>query len=79
MEWLKANNPLYRDMVISEERLSQLPETGIPREIMSTVKYSSDVGALAREQDGYVPIDDEDSLEAEFDITQGSCIFSHYY
>ena len=29
LEWLKANNPLYHDMVISEERLSQLPETGI--------------------------------------------------
>lgn len=65
LEWLKANNPLYRDMIISEERLSQLPESGVPREIMSTVKHSSDVGALAREQDGYVPIDDDDHLEGD--------------
>jgi len=30
LKWLKANNPLYRDMVISEERFTQLPETGVP-------------------------------------------------
>ena len=47
---------------------------------MSTVKHSSDIGALAREQDGYVPIDDEDRLEEDFDISEGSCMsFRNYY
>jgi len=46
---------------------------------MSTVKYLSDVGALAREQDGYIPIDDEDPLEEEFDIPQGLRISSCFY
>ena len=30
LEWLKAHNPLYCDMVILEEHLSQLPEAGVP-------------------------------------------------
>ncbi len=28
LEWLKSNNPVYKDITISNERLSQLPEDG---------------------------------------------------
>ncbi|KAH9018187.1 hypothetical protein EDB83DRAFT_2232143 [Lactarius deliciosus] len=35
LEWLKFNNPIYRDIVISSERLRELPVDGIPMEIMS--------------------------------------------
>lgn len=47
LQWLKANNPLYHDDIISEDHLSQLPQTGVPREIFSTVKCLLDIGALA--------------------------------
>lgn len=59
LRWLKANNPLYADITISEERLNELPEDGIPEEILLTVKYSSDTNSLNREGEGYVPEEDE--------------------
>lgn len=60
--WLNHNNPIYHDIVISESRLSELPEDGIPAEIWSLTKYSNDIGLLVKEMDGYVP---EDPTEEE--------------
>jgi len=57
--WLKAHNPLYAEINISEINLSQFPEDDIPCEIMDTVKYSDDTERLDRERAGYV-IEDED-------------------
>lgn len=37
LQWLKANNPIYADIEISEARLQELPEDGIPDEITSIV------------------------------------------
>jgi len=48
LEWLKAHNPLYNDIVISEERLEMLPEDGIPDEICLNVKHSTDMEAVIR-------------------------------
>lgn len=53
--WLKKNNPLFADITISEERLAELPEDGIPEEITLTTRYSTDVDSLHREGEGYVP------------------------
>ena len=47
--WLKANNLLYTDIEISEERLSELPEDGIPEELIIDGKYSADMKAVNRE------------------------------
>jgi len=58
--WLKNNNPLYADIIISEDRLSELPVSGIPDEIRLTIRHSDDMEALHREHDGYVPLDAED-------------------
>lgn len=60
--WLKSNNPLYSDIVISEERLSAFPEDDIPEELLLTAKFSSDVESLNREGEGYVPdlLDEDD-------------------
>lgn len=57
--WLKQNNPLYSDIVISEETLSQLPIDGIPVELSSTARLSDDVAMLAQEHADYVPQDEE--------------------
>lgn len=61
LTWLKDNNPLYSDIEISEDRLMQLPEDGIPDEITMTVKFSTDTFALEREHAGYVPTENEES------------------
>ncbi len=55
--WLKSHNPLYEDITISEERLQALPENGMPNEIISTAKYSTDMESVVREHEGYVPLD----------------------
>jgi hypothetical protein len=59
--WLKANNPLYEDIEISEERLQELPENGIPEEITLTAKYSADTYTLIQEHAGYVPDEVEEN------------------
>ena len=61
--WLKDNNPLYADIVVSEDTLAQYPEDGIPREILGTVRYSDDVNALEQERAGYVVEDDDEETE----------------
>ena len=58
--WLKINNPIYGDITISDTRLDELPEDGVPPEIWSLVKHSNDTGLLAKEMDGYVPEDPTD-------------------
>lgn len=64
LQFLKRENPLYADVSISEEHLQELPENGVPHEIMDVVKHSEDVGALEKERDGYVA-EDDDHDEAE--------------
>ena len=69
LEWLKQHNPLYGDIVISEERLQMLPEDGVPDEILSTVKYSTDMEAVIREHEGYVPSDVVDENQSKHLLT----------
>ena len=57
LQWLKDNNPLYRDIIISTDRLNNLPEDAVPTEIMSLAKHSNDTTLLATESEGYVPDD----------------------
>ena len=57
MEWLKANNPLYADIIISEEHFQAIPENGVPIEIQLTAKHSTDIDSVLREHEGYVPTD----------------------
>jgi hypothetical protein len=45
------------DIMISTERLHQLPVDGIPRKIFALAKHSDDVDHLAEECDGCVPED----------------------
>lgn len=60
LEWLKANNPIYADIVICADRLGELPTDGVPFEISSQARHLVDETLLADERDGYVPEDDED-------------------
>lgn len=53
--WLQENNSLYADIEISKERLSSLPEDGVPTEILSIVRHEEDGTLAAKEQETYVP------------------------
>jgi hypothetical protein len=57
--WLKANNPLYAEIIISDERLEMLTENGVPEEISAAMRHSGNIEELEREREGYVPEDDE--------------------
>ena len=70
--WLKSNNPLYQDIEISEENLLELPEDGIPDELMMTAKHNTDSKGLDRESGGYVPTDAEDDMGSEGKFFYGS-------
>ncbi|KAF7309344.1 ATP-dependent DNA helicase [Mycena indigotica] len=61
--WLKHNNKLYFDIEISQERLEQLPQHGIPDELTTTARYSEDELLPFREHAGYVPSDDTEDTE----------------
>ena len=57
--WLKANNLAYANIDISDERLAEITENGVPDEILNTMRRSDDIEELERERAGYVPEDDE--------------------
>jgi hypothetical protein len=57
LQWLKENNPLYKDIIISEDRLQLIPEDDVPVEIRATTKHSTDIDTVIREHEGYVPLD----------------------
>ena len=55
LTWLKANKPFYANINISEDRLGQVEEDGIPLEIMGTICHLDDVEKVECERAGYVP------------------------
>ena len=57
--WLIKNNPFYADIVISDDRLDEIPEDGIPNEILAAMRYSDDTEEVDRERAGYVPDDEQ--------------------
>ncbi|KAF7320996.1 ATP-dependent DNA helicase [Mycena chlorophos] len=63
LAWLKANNPLYADIDIDADRLRELPECGVPEEILLNARYVEDESVLDKEHAGYVPVDMGDVLE----------------
>ena len=70
LRWLKEHNPLYKNIIISEERLEFLPEDGVPVEIQATVRHSTDIASVIREHEGYVPSETVD--EVQEDVKPGS-------
>ena len=77
LTWLKANNPIYSEITISEERLSQILEDGIPIEILDIMCYSDNVDALEREQAGYVPEDREFAEEGGVPLATNATPVAH--
>jgi hypothetical protein len=65
LDWLQKNNPLYSNIIISDDRLKLLPEDDVPQEIKVNARYSNDIEAVIREHEGYVPSDRVEDLEGE--------------
>jgi hypothetical protein len=59
LTWLKAHNPLYADIQISEVQLAHLPEDDVPQEIVSVIRHEASDDVAIRENEGYVPTDNE--------------------
>ena len=57
LEWLRANNPIYRNIIISSERLDALPTDGVPVEILDVARRSENINMLIEESASYVPDD----------------------
>ncbi|KAI5993857.1 hypothetical protein EDD15DRAFT_2166686 [Pisolithus albus] len=64
--WLKANNAMYKDVIICPERLHELPEDDIPIEISAVVRHEGDAEVALWERAGYVP--EDGSIGGEFFI-----------
>lgn len=78
LQFLKQENPLYADISISQAHLHQLPENGVPDEIMDIIKHSEDMGALEKERDGYVAEDDDCEVEGEHHNHSILCILADF-
>ena len=50
------------DIDISEECLANLPEDGIPEEIIHTTRYLSDLKLVHQEHNGYVSAENKDGI-----------------
>ncbi|KAF5331245.1 hypothetical protein D9611_013149 [Ephemerocybe angulata] len=61
LQWLKANNPLYSNIEISETRLEELPVNAVPQVLLDTTRHATETGVLDTEHASYVPLhEDED-------------------
>jgi hypothetical protein len=69
LQWLNTNNPLYKDIIISEERLELIPEDGVPDEIWSTTRHSTDISSVIREHEEYVPSDATEDTNGQSNLT----------
>ena len=57
--WLKANNVLYQDIVISEDRIGQLPLDDVPVELVAVMVQEEDESVATNEQESYVMAEGE--------------------
>lgn len=60
LQWLKIHNPLYRNIEISLERLEQLPENGVPQNLLDNMRWEPDPNILDEEHATYVPLNEEE-------------------
>ena len=64
LKWLKNNNPLWANIIISDDMLALYSEEDcVPEEIKVVTKYSDNLEAVDRERSGYVVDDDDDNRD----------------
>jgi hypothetical protein len=77
LTWLQANNKLYSDIVVDEDRLSSLPEDGIPDEILATIRQQKDDSVIDNKQNSYIPPSTENRMTSN-DAENGGKRFMLY-
>ena len=75
--WLFDHNSLYADNEISDQRLAELPENGVPREILESTRYSDDIKQLERSRAGYVNEDDDVSGDLDVNYCVAGMFVGH--
>jgi hypothetical protein len=66
--WLHTYNPLYANIIVSEPRLGELPEEGIPNEILCGIRHLEDTREFDAQRSGYVEDDDNIRYEEGPDV-----------
>jgi Domain of unknown function (DUF6570) len=72
LQWLQANNTMYRDITISEELLQLLPVDAVPDVILANFHQEEDAGVVEMERASYVPGNDDDH---ESPNVLGECLY----
>ena len=70
-QWLKRNNSLYQDIIISDEHLWLLPVDAISHQVLETVQCPSNMSVLEQERSGYVIANENvaiDDIDQEYEI-----------
>ncbi|KAF9492785.1 hypothetical protein BDN71DRAFT_1572844 [Pleurotus eryngii] len=57
LQWLQANNPIYKHIKLDVVNIAALPEDDVLIELQQTVKMSTSEEVLEQEHGGYVPED----------------------
>ena len=59
LKWLHENNPIYADIVIDYGRLEELPENGVPEELLTVVRHKMDEELGQRERESYIFVEND--------------------
>jgi hypothetical protein len=55
LRWLRQNNPLYRNVKISQSTVDKLPDDDVPECLWTTMQISTNIEAAQNERASYVP------------------------
>ena len=77
--WLKENNRHYKDIVISEDNLADIPEDDIPASIFDLIRRDDNPDTANKEREGYVPDDSVDDTGRASQIPTQNCHTNRTY
>ena len=55
LQWLRQNNPLYRNITINQSIINKLPDDDVPECLWTTMEISTNVEAAENERASYIP------------------------
>ncbi|CAF4853382.1 unnamed protein product [Rotaria sp. Silwood1] len=55
LQWLRQNNPLYRNVTINQSIINKLPDDDVPECLWATMEISTNVEAAENERASYIP------------------------
>ncbi|CAF1486450.1 unnamed protein product [Adineta ricciae] len=55
LQWLRQNNPLYRNIIVNSSNMNQLPDDDIPECLWATMEISNNIELADQERANYIP------------------------